>query len=291
MDVAVVTMVRNEGKMLPRWLAHYGREVGRENLVLLDDRSEDGSTRDIDATVIRLPRRASTYGVTFDTFRAGVVNKLSRTLLDMYDVVVFADADELIVADPRRYSGLVDYLERNPHPVIAPLGLTVMQVPGDPDGLSATRPVLEQRRHAIVSPLMCKPAIKRVPARWSNGTHGISEPYAIHRDLYLIHLHYADVGEARSIQERWQREFHEHGTNMAGHAKKSPDEIAAWLAERVESGLSGDPMGNPTTLDPVALDLDGVVRPNRAGTGFVSRPTGSSEHMPVYRLPDYISGV
>src|SRR5262245_57139984 len=53
--VAVLTTVRDEAQMLPRWLDYYGRQVGSENLLVLDDNSVDGSTKDLPCTVYQLP--------------------------------------------------------------------------------------------------------------------------------------------------------------------------------------------------------------------------------------------
>jgi hypothetical protein len=53
--VAVITMARDEGTMLRRWVEHYSREVGAENLVVVDDNSSDGSTDDLPCPVLRIP--------------------------------------------------------------------------------------------------------------------------------------------------------------------------------------------------------------------------------------------
>ena len=53
--VAVITMARDEGTMLRRWVDHYSREVGVDNLVVVDDNSSDGSTDDLPCTVLRIP--------------------------------------------------------------------------------------------------------------------------------------------------------------------------------------------------------------------------------------------
>ena len=42
--MAAITMARDEGPMLRRWVDHYGRELGADNLVVIDDNTSDGST-------------------------------------------------------------------------------------------------------------------------------------------------------------------------------------------------------------------------------------------------------
>ena len=41
--------------MLPRWVAHYGRECGTDHLYVIDDNTSDGSTDDLPCSVIRIP--------------------------------------------------------------------------------------------------------------------------------------------------------------------------------------------------------------------------------------------
>ncbi|MBV8156265.1 MAG: hypothetical protein JO278_01335, partial [Dyella sp.] len=54
--VAAFTMVYNESLNLPIWLRYYGSLLGRENLFVLDDGSDDRSTETLSCNRIRLPR-------------------------------------------------------------------------------------------------------------------------------------------------------------------------------------------------------------------------------------------
>lgn len=54
-SLAVVTMARDEGAVLRRWVDWYAGQVGAEHVIVLDDGSTDGSTDDLPCPVLHLP--------------------------------------------------------------------------------------------------------------------------------------------------------------------------------------------------------------------------------------------
>ena len=84
--VLVMTMVRDEAEMLPRWLRHYAGQVGMENLIVLDDNSTDGSTDGLECTVHRLPPLP---GDRFERTRMDLLSGLAQGFLSVYDYAVF----------------------------------------------------------------------------------------------------------------------------------------------------------------------------------------------------------
>jgi hypothetical protein len=186
-SVAAITMVRDEGVMLPRWISHYSREVGVGNLVVVDDNSQDGSTDALPCPVIRLPPITK----EFEVARMGIVSDLAAMLLHAHDAVLFADADEFLVADPDKFPSLRHYAARRRKDVVGVVGLNVVHLAGEAP-LDPGSPVLEQRSAAKFLPLMCKPALKRIPARWRWASHGIMAPYSVDPDLLMFHLKFAD---------------------------------------------------------------------------------------------------
>lgn len=215
--LAALTMVRDERVMLPRWVAHYGRQCGVDNLFVIDDNTTDGSTDGLPCSVIRIPSWGDKH---FETTRMKLVSNIAAGLLEAYDAVLFADADEFLVADPRQHDSLVDLVrKRSSLDVIGAQGLNVVhdavrEPPLDPD-----QPVLGQRRWAKFIPLMCKPAIKRVAVPWVAASHGTTVPFDIDPDLYMFHLKFAEKehlrvtgdhrkaladGEGRAAETAWQ---------------------------------------------------------------------------------------
>lgn len=188
--VAIVTMVHNEGQMLRLWVDHYARQVGLKHLVVLDDNSTDGSTDGLGCTVHRLP---PLDGSRFEGTRMRLVSGIAAGLLAAYDYVAFVDGDEFLIADPARHASLPDFLaSRAGRDIIGVTALNVMHVPDLEAPLDLGRPILEQRSFAKFAPLMCKPAIKRVPAPWAAASHGIRGEYAVDGELFMLHLKFAD---------------------------------------------------------------------------------------------------
>jgi FkbM family methyltransferase len=188
--VAVFTMAYNESLFLPTWLRHYGEQFGRENLYVLDNGGTDGSTENLgEVSVVRVPRPA----VFDEERRAAFVSWFQASLLCYYDVVIFCDTDEFLVANPAKYAGLRDYVARRNQPVITAVGLDVVHVPEVEPPLDLSRPILEQRSFAQFNSFYCKPLVTRAPVRWAAGFHGCQMPPAIDPDLYLLHLKRMDL--------------------------------------------------------------------------------------------------
>lgn len=284
--LAALTMVRDERVMLPRWLAHYGRECGIDNLFVIDDSTTDGSTDGLPCSVIRIPSWGDKH---FETTRMRLVSNIAAGLLEAYDAVLFADADEFLVADPLRHEGLVDLVsKRSTADVLAAQALNVVhdvtrEGPLDPD-----RPVLGQRQWAKFIPLMCKPAIKRVAAPWVAASHGITVPFEIEPDLYLFHLKFAERehlrrtgdhrkaladGEGRAAETAWQ---------FAG------DDLVDLLDEVVRDV---DP-ASVAPYKPRKKVLDGVIRRGDAGNyrAHGRRQFNAMRGQPMVQVPERFWG-
>lgn len=283
--VAVLTMVRDEAVSLPRWVAHYSRHVGLQHLVVLDDGTTDGSTDDLGCTVHRLPPLP---GQRYERTRMELVSGLAQGLLAAYDVVVFVDADELLVPDPARHRDLRSFLAARPDAaVLAPVALNVVHVPAVEGPLDPSLPVLGQRRFAVFAPLMCKPSVKRVPAAWRWASHGIEAPFAVDPELFLVHTKFADRDHLRAVAAHRRALVEADGRARGSSWSRGPDEVVAALDRAVE-GL--DPAAVPE-LDVAALDLAAVVQPkdgwHRAvGAGQVQALT----QQPVRRVPQRLLG-
>ena len=88
---AVVTIVHDEAVFLPLWLGYYSRYFAADDIYVLDNDSSDGST-DRDGFV-RVP---TPHPSVDHTWMAETLAAFQEELLDRYDVVLVADADEII---------------------------------------------------------------------------------------------------------------------------------------------------------------------------------------------------
>jgi hypothetical protein len=188
---AAFTIVHNEPVMLPLWLDYYGRHFDPDDLYVLDHDSTDGSTADLDGRchVVPVHREAA-----FDHhWLKSTVEQFQEFLLRSYDAVLFAEADEFVLADPRRYPGLDAYIAGLTRPAARCLGFNVVHQPGEPP-LRPDAPLLTQRRYWHASLIYSKRLLSRIPLRWSDGFH---HEYNAPDDppdpeLLLVHLHRVD---------------------------------------------------------------------------------------------------
>ena len=198
MSVACVTMVYNEPEYLPLWVEHYSKEVGRQNLYIVDHSSTDRSLDAYrDLSIIRVPR-----SVQNDKQRTKFLSGFCSSLLEYYQSVIYTDCDEILVADPDKYDSLHSFCFANKnHPAITAVGLNVTHVVDEERDIDLQRPLTEQRKYVrFVSP-MCKPCVIHEPVNWSPGFHSC-EHHAVFKDLYMFHLRYFDLNLGLDRLER-----------------------------------------------------------------------------------------
>ncbi len=220
--VAVITMARDEGHMLRRWVDHYAAHVGAEHVVVIDDNSADGSTDDLPCPVLRIPYLRKKG---FEPARMGLLSGVAAGLLEAYDAVLCCDADEFVVPDPRTHVSLRHFVAARPdRSAVGVLGLNVVHDTVHEAALLDDAPILGQRRLAKFLPLMCKPSLKWVPASWAHASHGIRCPFEVDPELFMFHMKFADrdhlaataahrhdlnTSEGRAVNASWSRSSEE----------------------------------------------------------------------------------
>ena len=284
--VVVLTVARDEAEMLPRWVRHYGAQVGVENLVVVDDNSSDGSTDALPCPVLRIPGFPPER---FEERRIKLVSGLAQGLLNSYDVAIFTDVDEFLVPDPARHDGLVSYLQaRRDRAVMAPLALNVLHDARSEGALDPEQPVVGQRRFAKFAPVMCKPAVKRVPAAWRFASHGIDTPYAVDPELFMLHLKFADTDQLRRVAESRHQLALADGRGINASWQHSGEAMADMLA-----GFVGG--ADPSTVrefDPGAVKLQQLVAEREGAWRAAGRAQVTAmTHQPLVRIPERLHGL
>lgn len=200
--VAFATMVGDEPFFLPVWIAHYARFVPKEHLFIL----VDGPHRVLPpeaqgCQTLVLPH--VTPGPGWDRVRWEMISAFTAMLLGRFDVVVFNDVDEIIVADPDCGAGLLDLIGRaRDVGVISPFAVEVLhRIDLEPNALHNHAPLLSQRRYGRINASYCKPCITARRLNYSVGGHYADFP-ALHLDacLFLFHLRFADHAMLRARQ-------------------------------------------------------------------------------------------
>ena len=189
MKLAALTMVFNERHFLPIWINHYGRQLGRENLYVIDDGSDDGSTTGLGAVrVMRQPKARLD-----EHQRAARMSAIQAELLSVYDAVIVVDVDELLVVDPALGMDLAAYTEARVPAFASTTGLNVQHSRRDEPPLVTGAPLFRQRRFVQFDGGYCKTPLSRVPIKWGPGFHFSDRKPDYRNDLFLFHLRSVDV--------------------------------------------------------------------------------------------------
>ena len=261
MRLAALTMAYNEPVWAPVWSRFYARQVGAANCFLLDHGSDDGSTEGLGIHVERLERSALD-----ENARATTVSAVVRELLRGYDAVVHSDVDELVLADPRRFRDLGEYVAGGGAPVVTAIGLDVQHLPEEEAALDPERELGPQRRWVRFSAAMCKPCLVRRPVAWSPGFHSCDAEMATD-GLFLLHLRYADLQLGLRRLERTRR-LAFAAPDINPHQRVSDDDFA--LMVRSIAQLPREDALEDTLSDrsgSVAAWLDRVIAARAEGGG------------------------
>jgi hypothetical protein len=230
-------------------------------------------------------------GGKFESTRMKFLGGLAASLRTLYDCVVFADADEFVVPDPARYSGLKDFIARQGDDVsaVGALGLNVVHAVDAEPPLDLAAPVLGQRTLAKFVPVMCKPSVNLAGAPWFAASHGIRAPYAVDPELWMFHLKWADRDLLRAAADHRLRMVEADGRSRETQWGEGSETLVG-LLERITASV--DPAAVPEFSPPTGRALAGLV--TQSGGGHRA-PKGAQmqlmETQPLVRVPERFHGI
>ena len=201
--IAALTMVRNDDFYLEKWVKYYGEQLGKENLYIFFDGTDQKIAPFCEGTNAFLHEKIGNQVVQAEKGRLAFLSEQAAGLLsEGYDLVIGVDADEFIVVDPKLGLSLAEYLSAQKIEVsLSALGLDFGQKLGEEGDIRSDRPFLRQRRYAQIGTRYTKPSIVAAPCRWGSGFHRIKgHNFHIGKDLYLLHFGYFDQ---RRLEERF----------------------------------------------------------------------------------------
>src|SRR5262249_24892387 len=258
---AVFTIVQNEPVFLPVWSRYYQRYFSPDDIFVLDHDSIDAQTFAGAQELHRVPvHRAESFN---HAWLRDTVERFHAFLLQSYELVLFAEADEIVAADSRLLpGGLAELLERpstGSRGFLRCTGYETLHTPEDGQAtLDWTRPVLAQRRHCRRSDLYSKPLLSSRPLRWEIGFHHLQppEPPLPPPDprLLLLHLHRADFETCRArtlanAARRWSAEDLATGAGRQNRLT-DPQEFERWFYT--------DSYGEPYPQEPIPDAWKGI---------------------------------
>lgn len=193
--VAALTMVRNDDFYLRKWVEYYGRELGKENLYIFYDGTDQTIADFCEGTHAELHEKIGNQVVAAEKGRLKFLSDKAADLLGSgYDLVIGVDADEFIVVDPKTGKSLPEYLDTVDIDVsLSALGLDFGQKIGEETDITEDRPFLSQRHYAQIGTRYTKPSIVAKPCVWGAGFHRVKgHNFHIGKDLFLMHFGYFD---------------------------------------------------------------------------------------------------
>lgn len=217
--IAALTMVRNDSFFLEKWVSWYGAMLGKENLHIFFDGADQavpGCTGGCHVEV--LPRSEGNVRQS-DRRRIDFLSDFAATLFGSYDYVIGSDVDEFLVADPAlgmTLPELISSLDAGGRNSFSALGCDVTVNAAEEAPLDTSRPILEQRRFALISTRYTKASILCRPVNWGSGFHRTRKGnYHIVPGLYLLHFGSADrsfieqkLQDADLGSRGWERHLH-----------------------------------------------------------------------------------
>ncbi|MDE7403442.1 MAG: glycosyltransferase family 2 protein [Muribaculaceae bacterium] len=206
-NIKVMTMVRND-RFLPKWVEHYSRELGRENLIVFFDGEDQTVPEYCEGVETHLIPKMKGDVVSTDHQRSRFMSQHASELFSKgVDMVIATDADEMLLIDPIRNQTLREYLSGcKTYPCMSGLGVDVLQqVPGEAP-IDFNKPFLSQRGRGWLHARYTKPSIITKPLTWGGGYHRVKgHNYHIMPDLYLFHFGGVDQESLRDISSESNR--------------------------------------------------------------------------------------
>ena len=202
--IAALTMVRNDDFYLRKWVEYYGAQLGRENLYIWFDGTDQVIAPFCEGTHAQLHEKIGTQVVSAEKGRLKFLSDQAAALLaGGYDLVIGVDADEFVVVDPKLGLSLPEYLSSCKIGVsLSALGLDFGQKLGEEPDVTDALPFLQQRHYAQIGTRYTKPSVVAKPCVWGSGFHRVKgHNFHIGKDLYLLHFGYFDM---KRLQDRFQ---------------------------------------------------------------------------------------
>lgn len=188
--IAAITMARNDAFFLAHWIEYYGAQLGKENLYIFLDGTDQPIPENAGAATVTHCERIPGQVVAAEKRRLTHLSNAAAELLQRYDLVIGTDADEFLVVDPALNETLQSYLsKKNVKTCLSGLGIDMGQKMDEENGIDGSRSFLAQRSYGVVSPRYTKPIVVAKPALWGAGFHRVKgHNFHIDKNLYLFHF-------------------------------------------------------------------------------------------------------
>jgi hypothetical protein len=255
---AVFTIMQDEPRFLPIWLAYYRQHFDAEDIYVLNHDSKDP------ATLAVLAREPGIHIVpvhnehSFDhIWLRDTVVLQQQALLREYQCVLFAEIDEMVFVNPLAIGALPSLREYIDHFLALPdspyqrcTGWNVVHRPDRGEAnLDWHRPLLPQRRFCHRHPGYNKYLLSKVPLSWNIGFHILMEPVPEPNQsppgsLDLLHIHQIDYDYTRerhrkNFERKWSPSDLQQGFGVHNRMHFGP-EFDSWYSLPMRTSPDGE---------------------------------------------------
>lgn len=209
-------MAKNEEVFIHLWCKYYLYNFDSSDIYLFDNGSTDNTkslAKSYNINVLDEPHPNGNYND--HEFIKACSAKHHKYLLSKYDVVIFAELDELVIPNLDMYDDLKDYVEKelkyHHHKRCAGFELihSTNETPYNKD-----LPLFQQRNNYWRNKFYNKTLISKFVPTWWRGHHYATEQNKFLDNVNLIHLHYFDFDICNNRRlERIAKEKSEEGLN------------------------------------------------------------------------------
>ena len=195
--IAAITMVRNGEFFLSRWVQYYGAQLGRENLYIFFDGTDQAVPPFAEGCNTELVPRTPGNVREADRGRINFLSERAAELFGRYELIIGTDVDEFLAVDPSLGVTLRQFLsglDSNGRSSFSGLGCDVIQHLSYDKPLDRSRGLLEQRSYVRLSTRYTKATVLCKPVPWGSGFHRTRKGnFHIVPGLYLFHFGCADI--------------------------------------------------------------------------------------------------
>lgn len=217
-DLAICTRALSSGAYFDLWYRYYSKQVGPENLFVI---SISPNEAEFDSYELGGLLKLQSYPYD-ERQKARVFQHMLGLLLQTHRFVLICDVDEIIVPEPGKYEGLLDFIEKDGRPYFSCIGFNVLHYK-DEAPLELGRPIVgEQRSYARFASPMCKTCFTSIDFKVPATFHyvGLHPSFG---DLFHVPPEACGHGDRAAVGERYST-----------HRVRGPDEKRAPQQDREE---------------------------------------------------------
>jgi hypothetical protein len=187
----VIGLFHKEAFFIPYWQNYYGNLFGFENLYVFGDLKNDIFMKLFSRKVNKIEFGAQ-YHKHYQ-YHVSTIISAQIQLLDFYETVIFAEADQFIAPRLDIYSDLKDFLDKNDDDYFTFQGWNVIADLDNEPPINPTKSLLSQRNYWHYEPTESKTCVIRKPINsYSPGFHYANPSTEPHPELFNIHMHELD---------------------------------------------------------------------------------------------------